>query len=162
MFLFSFYSTRKKITPTHCIHEIFCSNHNINTYITRSIICYLHTFFTVKTGITFFSAVQPSCVIWTLTHKTTCKIERLLSRDIFPHQEVKQSLMHRTIDQIHHPHTMYFIFIACSQHFKLFVFSNLSIMSIPDEGYSRNASCALNLSFLLVYAMLYIYYLDTI
>ena len=32
-------------------------------------------------------------------------------------------------------------------------FSNLLILSVPDEGYSRNASCALNLisTFLFVY-----------
>ena len=31
------------------------------------------------------------------------------------------------------------------RNFKLFGFSNLSILSVPDEGYSRNASWALNL-----------------
>jgi hypothetical protein len=33
----------------------------------------------------------------------------------------------------------------CSQNVNLFWFSNLSILSVPDEGYSRNASCAIKL-----------------
>jgi hypothetical protein len=32
-----------------------------------------------------------------------------------------------------------------SQNFKVIWFSNLSTFSVPDEGYSRNASCTLNL-----------------
>jgi hypothetical protein len=35
---------------------------------------------------------------------------------------------------------VYFIFVVTS----FIWFSNLSILSVPDEGYSRNASCALN------------------
>ena len=38
-----------------------------------------------------------------------------------------------------------FIWFYYSQSFKLFGFSNLSILSVPDEGYSWNTSCALNL-----------------
>ena len=32
-----------------------------------------------------------------------------------------------------------------SQNLKIIWLSNLSILSLPDEGYSRNASCAPNL-----------------
>ena len=38
------------------------------------------------------------------------------------------------------------MYIYCSQKFKLFGISRRSILSVPDEGYSRNASCALNIS----------------
>jgi hypothetical protein len=34
--------------------------------------------------------------------------------------------------------------------FKIIWFSNLSTLSIPDEGYSRNVSCALNLIFIFI------------
>jgi len=37
-----------------------------------------------------------------------------------------------------------FCFIA-SKHLKIIRLSNLSTLSVPDEGYSRNESCALNL-----------------
>jgi hypothetical protein len=33
---------------------------------------------------------------------------------------------------------------------KIFWFSILSILSVPDEGYSRNVSCALNLISILI------------
>ena len=33
---------------------------------------------------------------------------------------------------------------VASKHFKLIWLCNLSILSVPDEGYSGNVSCALN------------------
>ena len=33
------------------------------------------------------------------------------------------------------------------KHFTIIWFSNLSTLSVPDEGYSRNVSCAINLIF---------------
>jgi hypothetical protein len=35
--------------------------------------------------------------------------------------------------------------VCCSQPLAHFWLSNISILSVPDEGYSRHASCALNL-----------------
>jgi hypothetical protein len=36
-------------------------------------------------------------------------------------------------------------------NYALIKYSNLSILSVPDEGYSRNALCALKLIFFLMY-----------
>ena len=38
-----------------------------------------------------------------------------------------------------------YLWFYCSQNFKLLGFlSNLTILSVPNEGYSRNAQCRLN------------------
>jgi hypothetical protein len=36
------------------------------------------------------------------------------------------------------------LWFYCSQHIEIIWLFNLLILSVPDEGYSRNASCALN------------------
>ena len=40
-----------------------------------------------------------------------------------------------------------FTSIFVNMHNYIIWLSNLSTLSVPDEGYSRNASCALNLIF---------------
>ena len=47
-----------------------------------------------------------------------------------------------------------FCFIA-PKHFSIIWLSNLSILSIPDEGYFRNVSCALNLISMLFFFFVY-------
>ena len=42
-------------------------------------------------------------------------------------------------------YSVYDLCYSCSQNILFTWLSNLSIVSVPDEGYSRNASCALNL-----------------
>ena len=42
-------------------------------------------------------------------------------------------------------YSVYDLCYSCSQNILFTWLSNLSILSVPDEGYSRNASCALNL-----------------
>jgi hypothetical protein len=44
------------------------------------------------------------------------------------------------------------------ENFKLFWLCNLSILSVPDEGYSRNASCTLNLIFTFLSNIKYVLY----